>query len=806
MKIKHLLALAALAVGSSAWAQTDVTESYIGDIAKIVGTNGNCKNDHKKEQGIGWYNTQAVTPNAWHAFVPIAENTGLESWTAAHLPAGVMMGRTMVLPEGKYKLTFEAFGTTAGNATENTKVATGVVAFCGTEEIDCTNKTIGDATFKTCEFNINVTEPNTVYEFGVKLKEDYGADWAQLKNVKLEMISEDIIPVANNTIDGWTQVFTGGDKGALACNTWSTEGQSDGSNFMVPFNQIWVGRGTPLSNQTVTKSYTPTKDGIYKVSAWVRAYNEVGGEIKGAKIFVNDVESDACGGASIPNGVIGTYTAMADGVTGTPIEYGIKIEDAQINWISFKNFTITYVGASLPEADKTALLATVPTGKMNATIQTNLDNYVTELETKGSVAAYNTLASYITTAQASINTYSAIKNMIDNNKTIVSGFDATGQATYDVSIIETAYANGTITDGESEIASLKNALKAASKAQTTPGSDMTQGIYSATTSTEGWNRETEDLTFQWDTWAGTASGMATPFIEYWIASSATNKLSTNKIYQTITGLHAGVYRLSMETAVNNENTKATPEGISMYAGTESTTLCSGTATSFNGFTGVHSLEFVVSAPSEDVEIGIELNEPNINWLAFKNVKLTYVCSNEIDVTISDAGYATFVTPYALDFTGNAIEAYAISEITSGSAKLTKLTQVPAGEAIVVKGTTGTVPAIASAASITNLLTYSATDVDVDGTQYILAKVNVEGVNKVGFAKATTGTIAAGKGFFVSSAPIKSFAIEIEEEDVPLAIQSVSTTSSNAAYNLAGQRVAPTQKGIVIINGKKIFNK
>ncbi len=173
------------------------------------------------------------------------------------------------------------------------------------------------------------------------------------------------------------------------------------------------------------------------------------------------------------------------------------------------------------------------------------------------------------------------------------------------------------------------------------------------------------------------------------------------------------------------------------------------------------------------------------------------------ITIGATGYATYVTPCALDFTDNAIEAYAISELTSGSAKLTKLTQVPAGEAIVVKGTTGTVPVIASAASITNWLTSSATDVTADGTQYILAQVG----GKVGFAKAAAGTtIAAGKGFFVASSGIKSFSIEIEEEDVPLAIQSVSTTSSNAAYNLAGQRVAPTQKGIVIINGKKIFNK
>lgn len=54
-------------------------------------------------------------------------------------------------------------------------------------------------------------------------------------------------------------------------NTWSKEGESDGSNFKVPFYEYWVGDGDILGDKTLTTTKTGLTAGkVYKVTAWVR--------------------------------------------------------------------------------------------------------------------------------------------------------------------------------------------------------------------------------------------------------------------------------------------------------------------------------------------------------------------------------------------------------------------------------------------------------------------------------------------------------------------------------------------------------
>ena len=82
----------------------------------------------------------------------------------------------------------------------------------------------------------------------------------------------------NNTVDDYlisswnVQPMTWKD---YHVNTWSVEGNSDGTDFKVPFIQYWVSDANVLGAKTMTATMTAT-DGIeanalYKVSAWVRA-------------------------------------------------------------------------------------------------------------------------------------------------------------------------------------------------------------------------------------------------------------------------------------------------------------------------------------------------------------------------------------------------------------------------------------------------------------------------------------------------------------------------------------------------------
>lgn len=148
----------------------------------------------------------------------------------------------------------------------------------------------------------------------------------------------------------------------------------------------------------------------------------------------------------------------------------------------------------------------------------------------------------------------------------------------------------------------------------------------------------------------------------------------------------------------------------------------------------------------------------------------------VPVTIGAAGWATYVTPCAVDFTNNAIEAYAVSAIGAESVTLTRLTTVPANEAIIVKGTTGAVLAIESADAITNLMQKTTEDTTADGSQYILANVDGEGIV---FAQATeSSTIAAGKGYI--TLPGGSANLRMEVEGDKNAVENVTAVTKSVA--------------------------
>ena len=522
------------ALGFNANAQIDVTASYIGDISVLSGAGGhNCNNSHKESQGNGWHNDQTLITNGWHNFVAITN--GVETWTSGAQPgsAGVMLGRTMVLPEGSYTLSFEAFGTSQNG--EHPAVANDVVAFLtGYEDIDITS----NGEFKNVTFNFDVTTANTAYEFGIKKTTDESyVNWCQIKNIKLTLNSNNITPIANNSIASFT--YNGSQ--TWHTNTWSTEGQWDGSRFQVPFHELWTGKGGKLDDATITGSYTPTETGVYKVSAWVRAANESGGAVNGVSIFVGDAETDACVGSSVMNGNgrLGTYTAMADGTSGVPFNYGFKIENSAVNWLAFKNVTITYLG-EMPQAEIDALLALVPTGKMGADVKNTLDGYVTAFKENASVANYNNLSLYLLTANVSVALYTSINEAVTNYANKAAALDATGRAAYDASAIQAKYDNGeytTLAEAETE---LQVALASAVMVQKTIGSDWTGVIVNPSFENNftGWTNEGDSWT-QSNTSFSLKQGNL--YAEHWQPNG------TKRISQTIANMPAGVYELSVGT-------------------------------------------------------------------------------------------------------------------------------------------------------------------------------------------------------------------------------------------------------------------
>ena len=171
------------------------------------------------------------------------------------------------------------------------------------------------------------------------------------------------------------------------------------------------------------------------------------------------------------------------------------------------------------------------------------------------------------------------------------------------------------------------------------------------------------------------------------------------------------------------------------------------------------------------------------------------------VEVSDAGYATFVAPVDVDFTGSEVTPKAAT-FEGTYVQLADVTTVPAGTAVVVKAAEGkyTVPATTNAVlGAENELIAATADVTADGTQYILAKQD----DKVGFAQATTGTIAAGKGYLKFTTAVKAF-YPFAGNDAT-GISGIEAINGDAPiYNVAGQRLGKMQKGINIVGGKKVL--
>ena len=181
--------------------------------------------------------------------------------------------------------------------------------------------------------------------------------------------------------------------------------------------------------------------------------------------------------------------------------------------------------------------------------------------------------------------------------------------------------------------------------------------------------------------------------------------------------------------------------------------------------------------------------------------------NVYEIAVSDAGFATFVPKKNIAAIPAGVEAFAaqIGAHEVGSVYLAPVEELPADNAVIVKAAKGSYFCNSTESvrkiGITNDLTFSNEEETADGSQYILAKPEGE---EVGFYQATTGKIAARKGYLVSNATVKAFYFAEESET---AIENVNVNgngNNGAIFNIAGQKLSKLQKGINIVNGKKVL--
>jgi hypothetical protein len=137
----------------------------------------------------------------------------------------------------------------------------------------------------------------------------------------------------------------------LYINVWSVEGNSDGSNFVVPFFEYWTGDDLSLGSKTFTATLENVAPGKYRIGAWVRARvkNGVSSPATGITLQLNDGEPvDVAAGESVPNTqfYLGNFYAVGevgeDGIL--QVKFNV-LEGNNVSWLSYKNLVYAPVAS-----------------------------------------------------------------------------------------------------------------------------------------------------------------------------------------------------------------------------------------------------------------------------------------------------------------------------------------------------------------------------------------------------------------------------------------------------------------------------
>ena len=183
-------------------------------------------------------------------------------------------------------------------------------------------------------------------------------------------------------------------------------------------------------------------------------------------------------------------------------------------------------------------------------------------------------------------------------------------------------------------------------------------------------------------------------------------------------------------------------------------------------------------------------------------------SVSLDYTLGTTGWATVCQPVALDFSSvNGLTAYKASFGIS-TAMLTKVSQVPAGTPVILKGSTSTrysIPTLSSVSAIS--------DNDLSGTlsgliatsgssYYALGAIDD---STVGFKLVISGVgIPAGKAYYVTGSSSRDYFAFDESTSINAPFTVRSRNTCNSIINIRGLRVKSPDKGVYIRDGKKVI--
>ena len=272
----------------------------------------------------------------------------------------------------------------------------------------------------------------------------------------------------------------------------------------------------------------------------------------------------------------------------------------------------------------------------------------------------------------------------------------------------------------------------------------------------------------------------------------------------------GYKNLSLTYQWKAGSIKGTYSTSAYYAtsATDTYTALTGTGTGATTFVEC-SYALPASAQVSTLYLKIVWNTSNTTGV-IDEVQLSGTSAATFTATLNSSGYATYCSEYPLDFSDYETADYSAWQITAVNGETITFSQitgtVKGGTGILLKGEADATVTLTSADSSnelgSNLLygTIAPTYVE-EGSYY--------GLNGNTFVKVNVGTVSAGKALLPASAvdgsDVKALTFVFEDDaDGIDSLTPALSKGEGAIYNLAGQRMNKMQKGINIVNGKKVL--
>ncbi|MBO4801460.1 MAG: hypothetical protein J5545_06280 [Bacteroidaceae bacterium] len=227
-------------------------------------------------------------------------------------------------------------------------------------------------------------------------------------------------------------------------------------------------------------------------------------------------------------------------------------------------------------------------------------------------------------------------------------------------------------------------------------------------------------------------------------------------------------------------------------------------------TGAYKTSVEVFVPGDGkltIGVGVDEKAEVGDWVVFDNFRLLYLgpVVETVDVTVTDAGYATFVAPFEAEVP-EGVTAYYVEVKTDGvNLELTEVNPIPANSPVVLKAAPGDYIFSGNLVGeveypVAGDLVGTYEDIEAPFDCHVLQ--NQDGV--VGFYQVldVQPTVKANHAYL--TAPVFDDEVKVYHlGDTATGIQMAESENAPAViYNLAGQRLNRAQKGIFIVNGKK----